>query len=513
MSSRREFLKAAAAAGGWLAFRGLVPPLAQAANPGRFPEGTWGGNLPTWCHDVLRDGGSFTKVAPSRKAAVVVVGGGLAGLCAAWKLRDTDVVLLEHLDRIGGHAVRDRWNDIWYSGAGAYFVEPEAPLDALYDEMKLPLVKIAEPADSAILNWNAVTDTFGAGLGKLPYPKRIRDDFARARKDFEEILESDDCPVMPLADTTGASHRFDTLTFADWMLKEKKYHPAVKAYVDLYCRSAFAAPSSEHLSAFAGLNFYVSEFSDRYALPGGNAVAAEILRDAIDAAGANRILPAATAVAIETGGSNVVVTYLDRSGRPAAIEAKAVVMAAPKYVARRIVKGLPEDQVAAMAELRYGSYVVANVLCRAPITQESYDTWTDSAPFTDFIVADWITRKPGEPKRTGAQVLTVYYPVDYQTALLLSDASYDTFRDAVADHVELLFPGSLPKIEDVRLNRWAHAMCHASPGWYTKRSTIASRTFGRVVFGHSDNQGLPAFEAALVEGMNAAATARELVAS
>jgi protoporphyrinogen oxidase len=316
---------------------------------------------------------------------------------------------------------------------------------------------------------------------------------------------------MPLADTTEASKKFDRLSFADWMLKEKKYHPAVKAYVDLYCRSAFGAPAAEHLSAFAGLNFYVSEFSDRYTFPGGNALAAELLRDSIDAAGEHRILANATAVEIQERGGSVIVTYLDKAGRPAAVEAKVVVVASPKYIARHIVKGLPKDQAAAIDELTYGSYVVANVLCSSPVAEGSYDTWTDVAPFTDFIVADWITRGPDQRARTRQQVLTVYYPVAYQAATLLTDDAYDTYRDAVVEHLGYLYPGAESKIEDVRLYRWGHALCHARPGWYTQRSPLAARPMGRILFAHSDNQGLPAFEAALVEGMLAAEAAREML--
>jgi protoporphyrinogen oxidase len=39
------------------------------------------------------------------KAHVVVVGGGIAGLSAAWRLRHRDVLLLEAGDRLGGRFV------------------------------------------------------------------------------------------------------------------------------------------------------------------------------------------------------------------------------------------------------------------------------------------------------------------------------------------------------------------------------------------------------------------------
>ena len=63
----------------------------------------------------------------------------------------------------------------------------------------------------------------------------------------------------------------------------------------------------------------------------------------------------------------------------------------------------------------------------------------------------------------------------------------------------------------MRLARWGHALCHGKPGWYTEKSEIVKRAVGRVLFAHSDNQGLPAFESALVEGLEAAKRARELL--
>jgi len=510
MTTRRDFLRQVALAGGWFAFRGLTPSSASAAAGKTFPKGTWGGNFPSFCHDIVRDRKPLPPVASNRTVDVVIVGGGLAGLSAAYKLRDMNVLVLEHLDRIGGHALRDRWSDIWYSGASAYFVEPEPPLDALYEELALPMKKIHEPADSAILSWNPVSDTFGAGIAKLPYPQKVKDDFKRAKADWLEMGESDDYPLMPLADTSEASKALDKLTFADWLMKEKKYHPALKELIDLYCRSAFGAPSSSDVSAFAGLNFWLSEFTDRYTFPGGNAQCGEILRDRIDAAGANRILSGATVIQVENTTGGVKVTYVDRNGRPSAVDAKAAIVACPKYIAKHLVKGIPADQLAAMNELHYGTYLVANVLCNASITESAYDTWTDCAPFTDVIVADWVTRTPGE-KRPGKQVLTVYYPLGYANAMVLSDDVYDTFRNEVVAHLDLLFPGAEAKIEDVRLYRWGHALCHAGPGWYTTKSELNRRPLGRILFGHSDNQGLPAFESALAEGLLQSEAARALV--
>ena len=510
--TRREFLIGAAGTAGYLGLSGALPRIAFASQDLGFPSGVWGGSEPGHCHDTVRDGGTIPAPSSRRTVQVCVVGGGLSGLAAAYRLRDTDVLLLEHLENTGGHASRGRWKDVYYSQCSAYFVEPEKPLDAFYDELKFPFVKIEDPSDSALISDKYVLDTFGTGANKLPYPDAARRDFVRMRKDMQKLLESDDYPNMPIGESTAEARKLDRMTWADWMLKEQGYHPAVKVFVDLYSRSAFGAPSSEQISAFAGLNFWASEFAARYTFPGGNALAAEMLHAAVEKAGRGRIVNPATAVFVEPRADGVSVTYLDREGRSHLVEAKTAVMACPKFVGRHLVKGIPKDQVAAMSELSYGTYVVANVLCSSPIVEASYDTWTDAAPFTDFIVADWVTRS-GVARRakTSHQVLTVYWPIAYDHETALKEGSYAAFRDGAVAGLAKLLPGAKNKIVDVRLARWGHALCHGKPGWYTGRSEIAKRPVGRVLFAHSDSQGLPAFESALIEGLEAAKSARELI--
>ena len=510
--TRRQFLIGAAGTAGYLGLSGTLPRLAFASPDLGAPSGVWGGSEPGHCHDTVRDGGTIPAPSSGRSAQVCIVGGGLSGLAAAYRLRDTDVVLLEHLGSTGGHASRGRWRDVYYSQCAAYFVEPEDPLDKFYEEMKFPIAKIEEPSDSALISDKYVLDTFGTGANKLPYPEAARRDFIRMRKDMQKLLESDDYPNMPIADATAEARKLDRMTWADWLLKEQGYHPAVKVFVDLYSRSAFGAPSSENISAFAGLNFWASEFMPRYTFPGGNALAAEMLHAAVEKAGRGRIVNPATAVFVEPRGSDVAVTYLDRDGKSHLIEARTVIMACPKFVGRHIVKGIPKEQFAAMGELNYGTYVVANVLCSAPIVEASYDTWTDAAPFTDFIVADWVTRT-GVARRakTSHQVISVYWPTAYDHDSPLKNGSYAAYRDGTIEGLARLLPGARGKIADVRLARWGHALCHGEPGWYTEKSEIVKRAVGRVHFAHSDNQGLPAFESALVEGLEAAKRARELL--
>ena len=52
---------------------------------------------------------------------VVIIGGGLAGLSAAWRLRDWDIQLLESSDRIGGRIRSEKRGQYWMNWGGHMF--------------------------------------------------------------------------------------------------------------------------------------------------------------------------------------------------------------------------------------------------------------------------------------------------------------------------------------------------------------------------------------------------------
>ena len=51
---------------------------------------------------------------------IVVVGGGIAGLAAAWRLKDQSVTLLEASDRLGGTSAAGTWKDTRFA-IGAHY--------------------------------------------------------------------------------------------------------------------------------------------------------------------------------------------------------------------------------------------------------------------------------------------------------------------------------------------------------------------------------------------------------
>ncbi|PYU86970.1 MAG: hypothetical protein DMG51_03820 [Acidobacteria bacterium] len=71
------------------------------------------------CHQI-RDGHPFEHPGATRKADIVIVGGGLAGLSAAYFLRGKDWLLLEKEPQFGGNARQEEFEGQVYGTGSAY---------------------------------------------------------------------------------------------------------------------------------------------------------------------------------------------------------------------------------------------------------------------------------------------------------------------------------------------------------------------------------------------------------
>src|ERR687886_3006478 len=73
---------------------------------------------------------------------VVVIGGGIAGLAAAWRLRHRDVLLLEAGDRLGGRIRSDHCGSYWLNYGAHLFPGPGSLVDRIARECGLDTVPV-----------------------------------------------------------------------------------------------------------------------------------------------------------------------------------------------------------------------------------------------------------------------------------------------------------------------------------------------------------------------------------
>ena len=447
------------------------------------------------CHQV-RDGHAFAKPDASRTAEVAIIGGGMAGLSAAYFLREKDWLLLEKEDHFGGNAYEEEYQGQFFSTAAAYDFRGSFS-DQLAKEIgvDMPLVDMPDPT---IDNRTYVPDTWRSGLAHLPYKNGVVASFKKFRDDMMKIdvrtqmLELDS---KPFSDITSA------------------YAPEVAKWWDAYGPSNWGAVT-EDTAAFIGVfdaqYLIKGEDNTRCILPGGLGCISYQLVEVLKPKYADRMLAGATVVSVAQDSDAVRVTYA-QGDKLSTVSAKLVLMCTPKFITSRLVAGLPTEQKQAMRRMRYAPFPMINMIFDKPVYRRGYDNWCPGNSFTDFIVADWTIRNnPGyQPKYN---ILTFYTPLrESDRAILLQE---DDCK-ALAAKVLKDFQQALPEFNvdpiEIRLYRRGHPMMMAVPGQYTKNRMIASKPMERMFFANSDSGGPESLSTEAVRISHAAAEWANLV--
>jgi monoamine oxidase len=425
------------------------------------------------CHQ-LRDGHQFERPDATRKAGIVIVGGGVAGLSAAYFLRGKEWLLLEKESQFGGNALQEEFEGEIYGTGSAYAYHGDEG-DQLASEigLRLPFINVPDPT---IVNKTFVPDTWKTGLDQLPYRREVRESFRKFRDDMmkikvlEKMAELD---AQPFSNFTAG------------------YAPEVQQWWDAFGPSNWGA-TTEESSAFVGLanvqDLLSGDDAKRVILPGGLGCITHKLVEVLQPKFKERMLDNAAVVAVVQEKDAVRVTY-HHDGKLTTVSTKAVLMCTPKHITSRIVMGLPSEQQTAMRHYRYAPYPVVNVIFNKPVYNRGYDNWCPGNTFTDFIVADWtIQKNPGYKQKHN--ILTFYTPLrELQRSTLLDENDCKTLAAGVLTDFQNLMPEFNIDPVQVRIYRRGHPMFMAVPGQYTRNRLIASHPMDRIFFGNADSGG------------------------
>lgn len=425
------------------------------------------------CHQV-RDGKQFAEGPVTKRYEVVIVGGGVSGLSAAYFMRDRDFLLLEKEPHWGGNAYREEYQGQGFA-TGSAFDEKGTASQQLAQEIGLTLLPINCP-DPAIIAGKWIPDFWRSGLDQLPYPAAVRESFKKFRSTFLALDPEKDAEHL---DRLPLSHYLDG------------YAPEVKQWWDAYGPSNWGATSDDTSAQVAAVEFkdMTSEEDTRLTLPGGNGAFSAKLAATLHTTHAEQMIADATIVSVTQQKSEVHITYVT-SGELHTIAAKYVVMATPKFITARLVVGLPDAQHEAMLAYRYCPYPVINMIFDKPVYNRAYDTWCPGNAFSDFIVADWVLQKqPGYVQKNN--ILTFYTPLAeaQRSTLLQVDSCQRLATRVLADFRKLQPEFSSAEPIEVHLYRRGHPMFLPTPGNFTNVIPVANQPFERIYFANTDSVG------------------------
>jgi len=537
-ASRRHFLSGLAILGAtpWI---GSLPAWAQ-------PDArTFTGDNFELAHRLLMDPGAVlaagTPQVHPTTYDTIVVGGGMSGLIATYRLRQGNVLLLERDPVVGGVCKSANWQGIEYALGAAYMLDPDPDSDDPREKLGFEFL---EELDLRTRGEDLSTDRSrqrrlsGDANHCVFSSRRVVPEAevytTRNKRFFEHVLESDNYPSVPPTDP-ALVEALDRVSFAAFLrnaaLQQKVYGSTVGVIprlgweaIEYYCWGAFGTTAAE-TSAYHGLNFFAAEFGGALVFPGGNAFIAKRIGERIARDNPRAIRTGAWTLRVERDGSTFHVTTWE-DGALHRYQARSVVMATPLFLAPAMIPWLSQVQKDAIASLRYRAYVVANVLLarnadaifRLPAIRRGYELTrvhgVDVARaqaqqlsarkvYSDAILADF----PVGRHATRA-VLTVYRPYPYDDGRPeLFGAAYADIEAEVRREVLAGFgPHGLKAgdIEAVELCRWGHPMIVTRPGQLAD-GTLTRATHGEpgLYYCHTDTMGAPAYENAFAAAHDA----------
>ncbi len=451
----------------------------------------------------LRDGARFPAPQRTQKIPIVIVGGGIAGLSAAWRLqkRRAEFVLVEMEDSAGGNARADH-NETTAFPWAAHYVPVPGPRATLVRELfeELGVLESGRwnerylcqaPQERLFLHGR-----WQEGLEPQVGPtRRDRDQFARFDARVEAARATGQFTI-PVALGARPSP-LDGKSMADWLREEGLDSPWLRWSIDYGCRDDYGA-RAEATSAWAGLHYFASRERQEIGpltWPEGNGWITDRLLERVGGAVRTRQM----------------VNRITRKGRQWSVvtpdrewQADAVIFAAPSFLASRVIENGP-----ATPDFEYSPWLTANVwLDRWPQERGLPPAWDNvlfDSPALGYVVATHQSLRTFIPRT----VWTYYWALDRgtprenRTWLLAQD--WQTLRDRVLADLSRAHPDIRDCATRVDICRMGHAMIRPTPGFLTsaaRRQLTAARD--RLFYAHSDLSGISIFEEAQYRGVTAA---------
>jgi protoporphyrinogen/coproporphyrinogen III oxidase len=438
---------------------------------------------------------------------VVIVGAGIAGLTAAWALRDRKILVLEAADRVGGRLRSEPRGPYWLNLGAHLFGGRGTLMDRLVNEVGLETRSI--PGNRMALFFQGRLLASGRPETypfRLPMSWGARLSFVRAGLRLRAAAKGHLRAARPRPGESPAQARARLLTYRDdetFAAYLGHLHPDVEAIIRPIAERVTAEP--EQISAGYGGALFAMCWGDEDTGTARNLIGgSELLPQAVAHRLGARVQTGAAVEAVAQHPDGVEVRFR-RQGVSRTVSADYAIVATHANVTREIVRDLPRDTVDALARIPYGPFIVG-----AFLTEE-----TGPMPW-DHIYAIAVVDKSfnmlfnhANPLRTPDKrepggSLMVYAGGDRGHRLLrLSD---DEIRTLFLRDLHDVLPATRGIVREVLIQRWEQAIPYAPPG-RARIQPALTRPLGRI-FLAGDYLQYAEMEAAAVTGQEAAEEVR-----
>lgn len=484
---------------------------------------------------LLRDGMKKTVSSDAYEdVAVTIVGGGIAGLAAAWRFQRagfSDFVLAELETNPGGTARGGSRNGFKFPW-GAHYIPVPMPenkaLIQLLSQMEViealtedgrPVVSeqfLCREPEERVYNerqWEqGLYPRQGASAKDLQQLAAFREEMDR----WAERRDAQGRRMFAIPMASGSDdevvRKLDQISMEDWLDERGWDSPRLRWLVDYSCRDDYGLPPSR-VSAWAGVFYFAARIAGKgqesqevITWPEGNGRVVDFLKGCVD----KQIRTGLGVYEVKAGSDT-------KQSRVAALDTKTmktvgfrsdhVVFAAPQMMAKYVIDGFTASG-RDCSGFRYGSWLVANVHVKDRPANQGFPMAWDNV-IRDSRSLGYVTATHQSGVDYGPTVLTWYYPFADVDAVItrkqMMNLKWADWADVVLTDLRRAHPDIDALVTRVDIMCWGHAMVQPLPGfvWSPDREQ-ASRPIGPIHFAGTDLSGVALLEEAVFHGVRAA---------
>lgn len=555
--SRREFLKTSIKLGGTAS---TVTLSLGACEPSPvLPSGGFVGP------DFERAHRLRSKTLPqgrvvAKQARVVIVGGGIGGLGAAWSLKKqgvNDFVVLELEKEAGGNS-RAHHIKKMACPLGAHYlpvpIHPQGSAAASSDGLEPVRALLADLGLMELRTgrWQVSADgerhlchspqerLFFRGAwqeGLLPLADG-GDSSLQAYRRFSELIQGYQgragfqLPVGAASDAEVTSSRLserldlDRVNFKTWLIQQGLDDPYLHWYLDYCCRDDYGSGHAS-VSAWAGVHYFASRHgfhapgeSDKedpfasggvFTWPQGNGWLSERIATSLG----ERLHTERLAMKVEARGSSLRVMALN-SDLIEQWDCQHCILALPLFVSHKLLAESTHEPgtigalQALSSTIEHSSWMVAN----AYLDRDLHDRG-GAAPAWDNVIyggqgLGYVNAQHQSLTQTsGPTVLTYYQALGESRAARrqLLEQPWQSWHANILQELRSAHPDFSERLRHLDIARFGHAMAVPKPGWHSeilrKARAHLLNANSPLSFAHSDLAGYSVFEEAFTLGVRA----------
>jgi len=472
-----------------------------------------------------------------QRCGVVIVGGGIAGLAAAWRLQKAgfhDFTLIEMESLPGGTSSSGSSDLVSFPWAAHYVPVPmqeNRALVSLLDEMGILEGRDAEGEPivaEQFLCRDPQERVFYKGRwyeGLYLYPGSTAEDRSQLRAFLAEMdrwaawRDGRGRRAFALPIATGSDDAevttLDRFSMTEWLDQHGWTSPRLRWLVDYSCRDDYGT-TSDDTSAWAGV-FYFASRTRRPGMksqplitwPEGNGRIVDYLygqsKQRVRLGWlVSDIIPQSTAT-----DCGVDVVMIDRTGKNLrGLHAEQVIFAAPQFLASHVIRDYRQSQPPHLREFHYAPWLVANLFLHARPGGLGFPVAWDNVLYESPSLG-YVSATHQACIDHGPTVLTYYHafagnsPREARAELLAMN--WEDCADLVLSDLGRAHAEIATLVDRLDVMRWGHAMISPRPGflWGTARKA-ATRPYRGIHFGNTDLSGVALLEEAFHHGLRAA---------